>query len=137
MSEKKLDYKFLRGKETLIRDLKWQIIEKALRFLTTIFVSLLIANFLSPEAFGKYTYTISIITIWIGSSNLGMSNLIVAQISKYKTNQKKIISTFLRIRIFFNIFILFIFLIYALINFKLGLLLVLSLIFSFLDIFEF
>ena len=120
MSEKKLDYKFLRGKETLIRDLKWQIIEKALRFLTTIFVSLLIANFLSPEAFGKYTYTISIITIWIGSSNLGMSNLIVAQISKYKTNQKKIISTFLRIRIFFNIFILFIFLIYALINFKLG-----------------
>ncbi len=137
MLEKRFVYKILKQKSSLISDLKWQVFEKAFRFLTTICVSLLISNFLGPEDFGKYTYTISIITIWIGSSNLGMSNLIVAQISKYKSSQEKIISTFLRIRIISTILIFLIFLIYTLNNFRIGLFLVLTIIFSFLDIFEF
>tara|TARA_Y100000589_G_C27160383_1_gene632502 strand:- start:54 stop:1304 length:1251 start_codon:yes stop_codon:yes gene_type:complete len=137
MVEDILNLKILKGKGALIRDLKWQIIEKALRFLTTICVSLLISTFLGSEDFGKYTYTVSILSIWIGASNLGMSNLIVAQISKYKLNQEKIISTFLKIRIISTTLIFLIFLIYTLFNFKLGLYLVITVIFSFLDVFEF
>jgi len=133
----KFNYERFRQKSALLRDLKWQILEKAFRFLTTIFVSLLISKYLSPEDYGKYTYAISIFTIWINASNLGISNLIVAQISKFKINQKKIISTFLRIRIISNIIVFFVFLIYSLFSLKLGLFLLLSIFFSFLDVFEY
>jgi len=133
-----LERKFLfEEKVTLIRDIKWQIFEKALRFFTTICISILIANFLSTEDFGKYTYSVSILTIWIGASNLGMSNLIVAQISKYKINQERIISTFLKIRVISSLVLFLTFFIYALINFRLGLFLILTVLFSFLDVFEF
>ena len=137
MIEDRFNFKILKEKGALIRDLKWQIIEKALRFLTTICISLLISTFLGPADFGKYTYSISILSIWIGASNLGMSNLIVAQISKYKLNQEKIISTFLKIRISSATLIFLLFLIYTIFNFKLGLFLVITFIFSFLDVFEF
>tara|TARA_A100001011_G_scaffold400000_1_gene511625 strand:+ start:7284 stop:8531 length:1248 start_codon:yes stop_codon:yes gene_type:complete len=137
MRVKRFYYERLRQKRDLIRDLKWQILEKAFRFLTTIFVSLLISKYLSPEDFGKYTYVISIFTIWINASGLGISNLIVAQISKFKINQKKIISTFLRIRIISNIIVFVVFLIYSLFSLKLGLFLLFSIFFSFLDVFEY
>ncbi len=130
-------YEIIKGKRTFLRYVKWQVFEKALRFFTTIFISFLIANYLSPEDFGKYTYTISILTIWIGTSNLGMNNLIVAQISKYKINQKKIISTFLKIRIISTSLFFLLFIVYSLLNFKLGFFLTLTILFSFLEIFEF
>ena len=75
MLERRLLFEIFEEKVPLIREIKWQIFEKALRFFTTICISILIANFLSTEDFGKYTYTVSILTIWIGASNLGMSNL--------------------------------------------------------------
>ena len=137
MLERRLLFEIFEEKVPLIREIKWQIFEKALRFFTTICISILIANFLSTEDFGKYTYTVSILTIWIGASNLGMSNLIVAQISKYKINQERIISAFLKIRVISSLVLFLTFFIYALINFRLGLFLILTVLFSFLDVFEF
>ena len=137
MFENAVNFEKLKGKNTLIRDIKWQILEKVFRFLTTILMSLLIANYLGAEAFGKYTYAISILTIWIEASSLGVSNLIVAQISKYKINQKKIISTFLKIRIISVVIVFISFFIFSLVNLKLGLFLLFSIFFSFLDVFEF
>lgn len=137
MFENAVNFEKLKGKSTLIRDIKWQILEKVFRFLTTILMSLIIANYLGAEAFGKYTYAISMLTIWIEASSLGISNLIVAQISKYKINQKKIISTFLKIRIISTVIVFISFFIFSLVNLKLGLFLLFSIFFSFLDVFEF
>ncbi|MAN50245.1 MAG: hypothetical protein CMD04_05460 [Flavobacteriales bacterium] len=126
----------LKNKPQLFKELKWQIIEKSLRSFTTIFISLIIANIFGTEDFGKYSYAIALTNIFIGFSSLGMPNLIVAQISKYRINSQKIISCFLKIRIVTNTLIFLVFLIYMFLNFKIGLLLVLCISTSFLDIFE-
>ncbi len=123
-------------KSQLIRELKWQIIEKLLRSFTTVFISLLITNYFGAEIFGKYGYVLALTNIFIGLSNLGMPNLIVAQISKYRINRKKIISTFLKIRIITTLLIFLIFIIYCFFNLRLGLLLSISVATSFLEIFE-
>ena len=67
-------------KSQLISELKWQIIEKLLRSFTTVFISLLITTYFGAETFGKYAYALALTNIFIGLSNLGMPNLIVAQI---------------------------------------------------------
>ena len=123
-------------KSQLVKELKWQIIEKFLRSFTTIFISLIIASNFGSEEFGKYSYAIALTNIFIGFSSLGMPNLIVAQISKYRINSQKIISCFLKIRIFTNTLIFIIFLFYTFLKLKIGLLLVLCIGTSFLDIFE-
>ncbi len=120
----------------LFKELKWQIIEKILRSFTTIFISLIIASTFGSEVFGKYSYAIALTNIFIGFSSLGMPNLIVAQISKYRMNSQEIISCFLKIRIFTNTLIFGIFLVYTFLKLKIGLLLFLSVGTSFLDIFE-
>ena len=126
----------LQIKSQLIKELKWQIIEKFLRSFTTIFISLIIASIFGSEKFGKYSYAIALINIFVGFSSLGMPNLIVAQISKYRINRKQIISCFLKIRIFTNLLVFLIFIFYTFLNFKIGLLLSLCIGTSFLDIFE-
>ncbi len=123
-------------KSQLISELKWQIIEKLLRSFTTVFISLLITTYFGAEIFGKYGYALALTNIFIGLSNLGMPNLIVAQISKYRINRKKIINIFFKIRIFTTAIIFLIFVIHCFYNLKLGLLLSLSVGSSFLEIFE-
>ena len=123
-------------KSQLVREIKWQIIEKLLRSFTTVFISLLITTYFGPEIFGKYGYALALTNIFIGLSNLGMPNLIVAQISKYRINRKKIIKIFFKIRIFTTSIIFFIFILHCFYNLKLGLLLSLSVGSSFLEIFE-
>ncbi len=123
-------------KSQLVREIKWQIIEKLLRSFTTVFISLLITTYFGPEIFGKYGYALALTNIFIGLSNLGMPNLIVAQISKYRINRKKIIKIFFKIRIFTTAIIFFIFILHCFYNLKLGLLLSLSVGSSFLEIFE-
>lgn len=136
-----MDFKFnfinsLILKSQLIRELKWQIIEKLLRSFTTVFISLLITTYFGAETFGKYGYALAVTNIFIGLSNLGMPNLIVAQISKYRINRKKIINIFFKIRVFTTSIIFLIFVIHCFYNLKLGLLLSLSVGSSFLEIFE-
>jgi len=126
----------LKNKSQLFKELKWQIIEKSLRSFTTIFISLIIANIFGSEDFGKYSYAIALTNIFIGFSTLGMPNLIVAQISKYRINSKQIISCFLKIRILTNTLIFLVFLIYMFLNIKIGLFLAFCVGASFLDIFE-
>lgn len=134
---KKLNFKnSLIINSQLIREFKWQILEKLLRSFTSVFISLLITTYFGAEKFGKYGYALALTNIFIGFSNLGMPNLIVAQISKYRINRKNIISSFLKIRVITNTFIFLIFIVYCFFNLKLGLLLAFCVGTSFLDVFE-
>ena len=129
-------YENLVSQKELFREFKWQIIEKVLRSFTIILVNFIITSVFGSEVYGKYSYAISLTSIFIGFSNIGMPNLIVSQISKYRKNRKKIISCFLKIRIFTNSLIFLAFIFYSFINLKICLLLSLCVGTSFLDIFE-
>lgn len=136
MIYKKKIYESLVSKKELFREFKWQILEKFLRSFTIILINFIVTSVFGPEVYGKYSYAISLTTIFIGVSNIGMPNLIVSQVSKYRKNREKIISCFLKIRIFTNLLIFLVFIIYSFFNLKLCLLLSLCVGTSFLDIFE-
>ena len=128
---------FLKNRTDLIKEFKWQTLEKFLKGFSTIFMSFLIARISGPEDFGKYSYAIALTNIFIVVSDLGVHNLIVAQISKYTKNREKIISSFFKLRVFSSLIVFLIFIIYMFLNFKEGLLLSICIASSFLDVFEF
>ena len=83
-------------KSQLISEIQMADYRKTIKIFHHCFYQSINNNLFGAETFGKYGYALALTNIFIGLSNLGMPNLIVAQISKYRINRKKLLTFFLK-----------------------------------------
>lgn len=71
----------------------WMLFEYITRLISSIFVAIYVARYLGPEQFGILTYALSIVSIFLVISRLGMDSILVRDISKNLSKIKSYMGT--------------------------------------------
>jgi len=71
----------------------WMLFEYITRLISSIFVAIYVARYLGPQDFGLLTYALSIVSIFLVISRLGMDSILVRDISKNLEKIKEYMGT--------------------------------------------
>ena len=71
----------------------WIIVGRIVQSLLALVISMLTARYLGPSNYGLIAYAASIVTFVVPIMNLGMSNIMVQQLTNYPEEEGKIIGT--------------------------------------------
>ncbi len=71
----------------------WLYLDRLVRGVLALIVGILIARYLGPQSFGKYSYAISIVLLVVFISNLGMDTIVVREIVDEPENESEILGT--------------------------------------------
>jgi O-antigen/teichoic acid export membrane protein len=69
----------------------WMAGEKVFSMLVTFSVGVLIANYLGVEAFGTYSYALSLIMLLTVASHAGLNGLVVHELLKFDSEKNLIV----------------------------------------------
>ncbi|MFK8397002.1 flippase [Pseudomonas sp. BGr12] len=78
---------------TLISNSAWALLDQVLRLLAGILVGIYTARYLGPNDFGIYNYCLSIATICITLSRLGMDSILVRELVSTPNQKDSLLST--------------------------------------------
>jgi len=81
------------------KNTSWLFIEKIIRIMISIFMSVWIARYLGPEQFGLLSYVQSFVGLFSAISILGLDSIVVRELVKYKDNQNILLGTAFLLRI--------------------------------------
>jgi O-antigen/teichoic acid export membrane protein len=89
---KKLKTYFLTIK-IYLANTSWIMAEKVISIGVAFLVTILVARYLGPVQFGVFTYAVSLITLFAIAGHVGLSGLIVRELSKYPDAKQEIMGT--------------------------------------------
>lgn len=87
-----------------IKNSSWMLFEYITRLISSIFVAIYVARYLGPEKFGILTYALSIVSIFLVISRLGMDSILVRDISKNLEKIKTYMGTAFSLMLISSIF---------------------------------
>ncbi len=92
-------------KETLIKNkvaknAGWIIISKAIQAVLGVFISMFTARFLGPSNYGLINYAESVVAFVIPIMNLGLSNVLVQELTAHPDEEGKIVGTSILLSLF-------------------------------------
>lgn len=85
----------------------WLVLEKAVRFLVTVFVTFYIARYLGPSDLGKLSYALAWLGILGSLSSLGLDSIALREISRFPDKSNSILSTGVILKLFASLFFIF------------------------------
>ena len=85
-------------KNKLVKNISWLFFDKIFRMTYGIFVSVLVARYLGPVAFGELNFSIAFVYVFLVISSLGMEQVLIRELTLSKEDRNKIISTSLIMR---------------------------------------
>ena len=69
---------------TILKNISWNIYEKIVNFLNSIFVIFILTNYFGSFLFGSYSYAISIVSLFSFIAYFGLESIIINEIVKNK-----------------------------------------------------
>ncbi len=94
--------------KNIFRNSMWQICEKILTMIISIFITSLIARYLGSERYGTVNYVISVVMLFTAFSTLGMEKITINDIIDKKNKVGEILGTSFFIRIIGGVILIFI-----------------------------
>jgi len=85
-------------KNKITKNISWLFFDKLFRMAYGIFVSVLVARYLGPVAFGELNFSIAFVYVFLVISSLGMEQVLVRDLTLSKETRNQIISTSLMMR---------------------------------------
>lgn len=85
-------------KNKITKNISWLFLDKLFRMAYGIFVSVLVARYLGPVAFGELNFSIAFVYVFMVISSLGMEQVLVRELTLSKETRNQIISTSLMMR---------------------------------------
>ena len=85
-------------KNKLVKNISWLFFDKIFRMAYGIFISVLVARYLGPVAFGELNFSIAFVYVFLVISSLGMEQVLIRELTLTKEKRNQIISTSLIMR---------------------------------------
>ncbi len=79
--------------QKIILNTGWLFIDKIVRILFGVIVSIWVARYLGPEAFGTLNYAIAIFNLLIPVAGLGLESIIIRNLARDENNAREILGT--------------------------------------------
>ena len=76
-------------KKTISVNISWLLLQNAVKLVFGLTVSLYLAKYLGPEDFGVYSYAISIISVLLLFTNLGIDPILIRELVDNKINKMR------------------------------------------------
>ena len=80
-------------KKTISVNISWLLLQNAVKLVFGLTVSLYLAKYLGPEDFGVYSYTISIISVLLLFTNLGIDPILIRELVDNKINKMSLLGS--------------------------------------------
>lgn len=80
-------------KKTISVNISWLLIQNAVKLVFGLTVSLYLAKYLGPEDFGVYSYAISIISVLLLFTNLGIDPILIRELVDNKMNKMSLLGS--------------------------------------------
>lgn len=77
----------------------WLMLEKSIKIFSLVFVNIIFAREYGPEQFGLFNYVLSIVMVFSIFSSLGMENVLVRDLVKFKDKQGLLLGTAMVMRL--------------------------------------
>ena len=90
---KLVDEKLSPGLRKIVHNIGWLSAERFLRMVLSFFVGIYVIRYLGPENFGKLSYSISFVALFIAISKLGLDQIVVRNLVKQKYPNNEILGT--------------------------------------------
>jgi len=90
---KSVDKKLSPGFKKIISNIGWLSAERLLRMLVSFFVSIYVIRYLGPENFGKLSYSISFVFLFLAITKLGLDQIVVRNLVDQKDSTSEILGT--------------------------------------------
>jgi len=74
-------------------NISWIIAEKAVNLVVGFLVTVMVARYLGPEAFGLLAYALSLATLFASAGHLGLSGLVVREIVRHPADRAETLGT--------------------------------------------
>ena len=101
--------KRIKGRTNLLKiisNINWLTLEKVLRQLLRVFISVWVARYLGPEKYGTMSYAVSIVGLLIPLSKLGLGSIVVRNIVKNFENKEVYLGSALILRLVGSLFLM-------------------------------
>lgn len=90
---KSVDKNLSPGLRKIIRNIGWLSAERVLSMILSFFVGVYVIRYLGPENFGKLSYSISFVALFIAISKLGLDQIVVRNLVKQEYSTSEILGT--------------------------------------------
>jgi len=90
------------------KNTSWLFVERILRMILGIFISIWIARYLGPEQFGLFSYAQSFVALFSSIATLGLDTIVVRELLKYPKQESKFIGSVFILKLFGAILTLFV-----------------------------
>ena len=81
------------AKKIISINISWLLVQNTVKFVFGLTVSLYLAKYLGPEDFGVYSYTISIISVLLLFTNLGIDPILIRELVDNKMNKMSLLGS--------------------------------------------
>jgi len=87
------------GLARVVENVSWLIGERSLLLVLNFVVSVWFINYLGPESYGKYAYAVSFVTLFSSLASLGLSNVVIRELSRERAEHGEILGTAVALRV--------------------------------------
>jgi O-antigen/teichoic acid export membrane protein len=87
------------GLARVAENVSWLVGERSLLLVLNFVVSVWFINYLGPESYGKYAYAVSFVTLFSSLASLGLSNVVIRELSRERADHGEILGTAVALRI--------------------------------------
>lgn len=90
---KSVDKKLSPGLKKIIRNIGWLSAERLIRMALSFFVGIYVIRYLGPENFGKLSYSISFVFLFLAITKLGLDQIVIRNLVNQKESTSEILGT--------------------------------------------
>ncbi|MEM9508246.1 MAG: flippase [Cyanobacteria bacterium P01_E01_bin.35] len=90
---KSVDKKLSPGLKKIIRNIGWLSAERLIRMALSFFVGIYVIRYLGPENFGKLSYSISFVFLFLAITKLGLDQIVIRNLVNQRESTSEILGT--------------------------------------------